>query len=143
MLTVTEAAKEIGITRGGLWKAIKAGRLSATKDDTGQLCIDPVELFRVYPPVNRLENESRQQSIDESTSIQREVDELRLRLELTNRLLNRAESEVNDLRGRLDNEGEERRKLLLLLTHQPEQPVKQAEKPEDSLLWKKLFGSRK
>jgi hypothetical protein len=140
MLTVTEAAKEIGITRGGLWKAIKAGRISATKDDTGQLCIDPVELFRVYPPVNRLENESRQQSVDESTGIQREVYELRLRLELTNRLLHRAESEVDDLRGRLDNESEERRKLMLLLTHKPEQVVNDSGSKEASKLWKKLFG---
>jgi hypothetical protein len=140
MLTVSQAAKEVGITRGGLWKAIKDGRLSATKNNKGQFCIDPAELFRVYPPVDTVGVHSKQASIDKRQSRQHEADELRLRLELTNRLLAKAESEVDDLRRRLDDESSERRKLIQLLTHQPEQQAQPEPKQEGSLLWRKLFG---
>jgi len=137
VLTVSQAAKEVGITRGGLWKAIKQGRLSATKNNSGQFVIDPAELFRVYPPVDKVDTHSEQSSIDENTSRQYEVDELRIRLELTNRLLAKAESECDDLRRRLDEEAAERRNLMRLLTHQPEQKP-EPEQPK-SLLWQKLF----
>lgn len=148
MLTVSQAAKEVGITRGGLWKAIKQGRLSATKNHQGQFIIDPAELFRVYPPVDKLvdkvDTTSEQQSIDEYTGRQHEVDELRIRLELTNRLLAKAESECDDLRRRLDEEAAERRNLMRLLTHQPEQKPEPEPDPEQpiSRLWVKLFGRR-
>ena len=141
MLTVSQAAKEVGITRGGLWKAIKQGRLSATKNNSGQFVIDPAELFRVYPPVDKVDVHSEQSSIDENTSRQHEVDELRIRLELTNRLLAKAESECDDLRRRLDEEAAERRNLMRLLTHQPEQQAQpEPRQQEGSLLWRKLFG---
>jgi len=47
---------------------------------------------------------------------------------------------IDDLRRRLDDEAAERRKLTLLLTHQPETP--KAEQPTRSLLFEKLFGKR-
>lgn len=139
MLTVSQAAKEVGLTRGGLWKAIKEGRLSATKNNHGQFTIDPAELFRVYPPVDKVDVYSKQSSINDNTGRQSEVDELRLRLELTNKLLARAESEVDDLRRRLDDESQERRKLMQLLTHQPEPVVHPTTR---SMLWEKLFGRK-
>jgi hypothetical protein len=140
MLTVAKAAEEVGISRGGIWKAIKSGRLSATKNNSGQIVIDPAELYRVYRPVDDHSPLHEQQSSTEFTSKQREVDELTARLELTNKLLARAENEVDDLRRRLDDEAAERRKLTLLLTHQPEPP--KAEPPARSLLYEKLFGRK-
>ncbi len=50
MLTLGKAAKEVGKSKTALSNAIKAGRLSATKKETGAYEIDPAELFRVYPP---------------------------------------------------------------------------------------------
>src|SRR3546814_12025184 len=38
--------------RSTLMKAIKTGRVSAEKSDNGEWRIEPVELFRVWPPVN-------------------------------------------------------------------------------------------
>jgi excisionase family DNA binding protein len=139
MLTVAEAAEEVGISRGGIWKAIKSGRLSATKNNNGQIVIDPAELYRVYRPADDHSQLHEQQSSTESTSKQREVDELTARLELTNKLLARAENEVDDLRRRLDDEAAERRKLTMLLTHQPEP---KAEEPTRSRLYEKLFGRK-
>ena len=54
MLSLTKAAEEVGISRSALFKAIKNGRVSASKNDKGEFLIDPSELFRVYQPVNKV-----------------------------------------------------------------------------------------
>lgn len=48
MLTLGEAAKEVGKSKTTLTRAINAGRLSAKRLDDGSYQIDPSELFRVY-----------------------------------------------------------------------------------------------
>ena len=52
-LTLTQAAKEAGVSKSTLSRAIEKGRLSANKDDLGRFQIDPSELFRVFDPVSR------------------------------------------------------------------------------------------
>ena len=49
MLTLAEAAQRVGKSKPTLQRAIKAGRLSAGRDQTGAYRIDPAELARVYP----------------------------------------------------------------------------------------------
>jgi excisionase family DNA binding protein len=49
MLTLGEAARLTGLGKTTLARAIKAGRLSATRTDAGSYEIDPAELARVYP----------------------------------------------------------------------------------------------
>ena len=49
MLTMGEAAKLAGISKATLSRAIKNGRVSATRNDKGGFDIDPAELFRAYP----------------------------------------------------------------------------------------------
>ncbi len=49
MVTLGEAARLTGLGKTTLARAIKAGRLSATKTDTGSYQIDPAELARAYP----------------------------------------------------------------------------------------------
>jgi FtsZ-binding cell division protein ZapB len=51
MLIAKEAADRVGRTKAGILKAIKTGRMSATKGGNGEWLIDPAELFRVYQPV--------------------------------------------------------------------------------------------
>jgi excisionase family DNA binding protein len=48
MLSLSEAAAETGIAKTTIWRAIKAGRIAATKTIAG-FRIDPEELFRVFP----------------------------------------------------------------------------------------------
>ena len=50
MLTLGQAAKEVGKSKTAISNAIKKGRMSAGKTDSGGYQIDPAELFRVYPP---------------------------------------------------------------------------------------------
>jgi hypothetical protein len=51
MYTLGTAATAAGLSKSTIHRAIKAGRISATKNDTGDWSIDPAELHRVFPPV--------------------------------------------------------------------------------------------
>jgi len=50
VLGLRDAARQVGMHRSSIYRAIRAGRLSATRTETGDYAIDPAELFRVYPP---------------------------------------------------------------------------------------------
>jgi hypothetical protein len=49
MYSLAQAAKAVGKSKPTLARAIKAGRLSATRGEDGSYAIDPSELARVYP----------------------------------------------------------------------------------------------
>jgi hypothetical protein len=49
MLSLSEAAIAAGIAKSTIWRAVKAGRVSAIRTATGTYQIDPAELFRVFP----------------------------------------------------------------------------------------------
>jgi len=49
MLTIGEAAKLARITRQGIRKAIKDGRLTAGKDEQGRWLVDPADVQRIWP----------------------------------------------------------------------------------------------
>jgi hypothetical protein len=50
MLSLSEAGTAAGIAKSTIWRAIKTGRISATRTHTGTYQVDPAELFRVFPP---------------------------------------------------------------------------------------------
>ena len=50
MHTLGTAAKATGLNRSTVLRAIKSGKISATKNEHGEWQIDPAELHRVYPP---------------------------------------------------------------------------------------------
>jgi hypothetical protein len=49
VFTLGTASQATGCAKSTILRAIKSGRLSATRDDIGQWAIDPAELFRVFP----------------------------------------------------------------------------------------------
>src|SRR3954467_12163518 len=51
-LSLREAAEMAGTSKSSVFRAIKAGRLSATKTDQGELRVDPSEIARVYAKDN-------------------------------------------------------------------------------------------
>lgn len=127
MLTLSQAAEAVGISRSGLLKAIKRGHVSAVRDDVrGQWMIDSAELFRAYP---------RQSAPEAEPSPTEAV--LAERVQALERLVASLEDDRRDLRRRLDDESAERRRLTALLTHQAETK----EEPRTSLL-DKLFYRR-
>ena len=133
MLTLTESAKETGLSRTAIFNAIKKGRLSSTKNAQGQYLIDPAELFRVYKPINNVNVNIERHEL---TEVNARFDMVNQLLEAKDQLIKQIESERDDLRRRLD---EESRKLTALLTHQ--EPPK-AEQPTKSRLYDKLFGRK-
>lgn len=50
VFSLREAAEQVGTSKSTIFRAIKAGRLSAARTDDGGFAIDPSELFRVYKP---------------------------------------------------------------------------------------------
>ena len=103
MLTLGQAAKETGLSKPTLSKAIKKGRISANKNDLGHFEIDPTELFRVYP-LNS--NKARNPEQQNTTGLQGQVDVLR-------ELIRQLESERNDLRNERDRWRQQATALLL------------------------------
>lgn len=84
MIGMTEAAKLTGKQRQTIHKAIKEGRISATRAESGEWRIDPAELFRVYPPASTV-NDNQNNKVDAGlqqidSGLQREVDLLRERI---------------------------------------------------------------
>jgi hypothetical protein len=131
MFTISEAAKQTGLTRAGIHKAIKTGRLSATKDDSGNFQIDAAELFRVY---NQVDRNSTQQPINSQDTVDYKL--MEQRLEFTEKLLRQVENERDSLRTSLNQ-------AMALITHQQPQESQKAEsQPVESLLFKKLFGRK-
>jgi hypothetical protein len=52
-MSLSEAAAAVGMYKSSVLRGIKAGKISATKDEHGEWRIEPAELHRVYPPVAR------------------------------------------------------------------------------------------
>lgn len=50
---IGEAAAATGKSRSTLLRAIKSGRVSASRDDAGAFLLDPAEVARVFPLVSR------------------------------------------------------------------------------------------
>ena len=122
-----QAARETGLDKSTLSRAIKSGRLSAQrKNGNSGYEIDPAELFRVFPPVPKASASSP--PVDAPADVLLENRELRIKLEAAQARIRDKDEEVHDLRRRLDLEGEERRKLtMMLLAHHPrEQPNENA-----------------
>jgi len=58
-LTLSQAAKVSGKSKSTLSRAIKTGRLSATRLDDGNFSIDPAELLRAYPATTKYPYDER------------------------------------------------------------------------------------
>src|SRR6476469_6728580 len=53
MLNLSGAAAAAGIAKSTIWRAIKSGRVSAIKSETGSYQIGPAELYRALPAANK------------------------------------------------------------------------------------------
>jgi hypothetical protein len=131
--TLGQAAKATGKSKATIHRAVQSGKLSAAKDEaSGTFRIDPAELHRIFPAVSteHIKNGDLRQS-----ETRAETDTLRAQLEQERQERQRErvqlEGTIDDLRKRLDREGEERRKLTAILTDQraiitpPPEPAEQ------------------
>lgn len=125
---IADAVRESGKAKSTIIDAIKRGRLSATRDETGRYLIDPSELFRVYPA---------QTHTTESDTVTRSAHGiLELKTAMLEQALERERDFVRELSRRLDESDAERRRLTELLTFD------KAQAPQANAvnkLWRKVF----
>lgn len=106
--SVSRAAKETGLSKSTISRAIKSGRISAQKQDDGSYLIEPAELFRVYrrrvaqPRVDAMHDAPRNRPEQAAETRSGELEIVRAKLELTQAMLAREQETVADLRKRLD-----------------------------------------
>jgi len=125
--TLAQAATATGRDRSTLLKAIKNGKISATRDElSGAWQVDAAELSRVYGIGNSQDkSEPRPGDSETITSDARLLLEVE-RMKTTGLEARLADMErVNDdLRRRLDAEAEERRRLTAILADQRAAPAR-------------------
>lgn len=96
--TLGEAAKATGKSKATISKAIKSGRISASKDETGVFRIDPAELHRVYTPIVSREPEETPSARPGNAENDGLIRELQARLEAAHERLSDKEETISDLR---------------------------------------------
>lgn len=96
--TLGEAAKATGKSKATISKAIKSGRISARKDETGTFHIDPSELHRVYPPTVHSEQKETPENTTDKIGIDGTIRELQARLEAARERLSDKEAVIADLK---------------------------------------------
>ena len=122
--TLGEAAKAVGKSKATLSKAIKNGKISASKKEDGSFSIEPSELHRVYPPTPTETVSGEQKETSEEThGNSHEIIELRVKLEA-------AQQRISDLE---EDRNQWRQQANRLLSHTPQTP------PSPSL-WQRIFG---
>jgi hypothetical protein len=149
VLTAKQAADHTGKSKAAILKAIKTGRLSASKDGVGEWKIDPSELFRVYQSAPTDLANSAPAHTTEHTGLAVELGAVREKLatleQERQRERHQHEATIDDLRRRLDAEAGERMRLTAILTDQrkPEPPALAPTKPVEGRLsraWSILRG---
>jgi hypothetical protein len=122
-LSASQAAKAVGKSIPTITRAIKSGKLSATKLPDGKgYEIDPSELFRVWPSVTSKDDASQTMSGSE-TSIETRILEVKLQA---------LEKENNDLRANMEAWRNQAEQLMLKAPAQDNAPAA-AEKPVQRL----------
>lgn len=133
--SLSEAAKATGKNKTTIQRAIKKGKISAAKGDSGSYEIDPSELHRVFPPAAAQRDAKHLQSNDTQQSQAAYINsnlarvlELEKELAVVHERANGLEAQkdqmvdtINDLRKRLDSS--EGRVTVLLANDRPKRSL--------------------
>ncbi len=103
LLSAKEAGELVGLSKAGVIKALKTGRVSGQKNIDGEWQVDTSELLRVYEPIPAVHTNGHSEV---SSSIQPvyspDVESQQVEIRLLRELLAVREDEIADLRQRLD-----------------------------------------
>ena len=69
MITITEASDATRVSKSTILRSIKAGRISASRNDAGAFMIDPAELARVFPDASRRDSLASQDAAPEAADV--------------------------------------------------------------------------
>lgn len=131
-ISASEAAKRTGKSVPTITRAIKSGKISAGKSDSGSYLIDPSELFRVFPAVtppndattNMLGHETPDVTPDETRLLQEKVSSL--------------EASLAEAKAERDEWRDQAKRLAMALPA-PE-PVEKTLQEKPINFWKCVFG---
>ncbi len=115
--SASQAAKAAGVSVPTITRAIKSGKISADRTESGGYNIDAAELHRVFPPVTR-KGDDTPSMLGNETPLDTRV--LEVEVKMLRERLGDKDDEIADLRRRLDGEAAERQRLTALLTHRPD-----------------------
>jgi hypothetical protein len=87
-LNIAQAAEAASVNRSTVLRAIKSGKITGTRDEHGAWWVEPLELFRVFPPA-----ESKPKTGPEPAQ-----GEFRLRADLAEARIEHLKSVLNDMR---------------------------------------------
>ncbi|MBN9890564.1 helix-turn-helix domain-containing protein [Salipiger abyssi] len=123
MYTLGQAAKEAGCSKATISRAIKNGKLSASRLEDNSYQINPAELQRWVDSNGHRNSKMKQIATqDETAETPRETSGLQVELEALRQIADDRQKTIDDLRQRLDAESEERRKLTAMVTDQRQPP---------------------
>ena len=131
-LSASEAAKQVGKSVPTITRAIKSGKISAERADSGSYLIDPAELFRVFPALTHpndetppmLDSETHKRYPHETLSLQEKVSSL--------------EAALADAKAERDEWRDQAKRLAMAL---PAPEAVESEKAgQKQGFWKRLFG---
>lgn len=122
-LSPSEAGDMVGKSKSAILRAIKNGKLSASKDDGGNYQIDPSELSRRYKILPEAQRASAPSPAPEKKPVHTGLaaqakaleEKIAIYKEERDRERRTAQDEIDFLRSSLEQEREERRKLTARL----------------------------
>ena len=140
--TLGEAAKATGKSKPTIQRAIKSGKISASKKEDGTYDIDPAELHRVYPVKQSDGNvsDAMKQNVTPNNNggLQAELDAMRRELEQTNLERDRERElmsqQIELYKERLERADKDKDQLTALLTQSA------GEGGQAKGFWAKLVG---
>jgi hypothetical protein len=74
--TLGTAANACGVNKSTVLRAIKAGKISASRNEHGEWQIDPAEMHRVYPPVPATDTKQQGEQRHAPVPVRDRTDEL-------------------------------------------------------------------
>ena len=107
--TLGEAAKACGMSKATLSKAVKSGKISASKNENGSFSIEEVELHRVYPITVQSEQSETPKATLPNTQISNDLMLLQVKLDAAEKRISDLETDRDAWKGQATR----------LLTHQP------------------------
>lgn len=127
--TLSEAAKATGKSKTTIHRALKSGKVSASKTDSGAYSIEPAELHRVFPlHVEPTEERSERNTSERSGN---DLGTLRIQLESVEKERERERQQLQETIADLREDRDRWRQQATALLED--------KRPRG--FWKKLFGS--
>lgn len=135
--TLGEAAKASGKSKATISKAIKSGRLSAIKQDTGAFSIEAAELHRVYPKTVDGNQDRTPRTVSQTLENTPSFRELQARFDAVQERLSDRDAVIADLRE--DRDRWRQQATALLADHRPAPQPDQPPVQRPRGFWKRLF----